>query len=231
MPESSNNLAGRLAGVRARIATAALRAGREPSAVTLIAVGKTHPAELIREAYAAGQRDFGENRIQEALGKFDALADLPLAWHLIGHLQRNKARQAVGRFALIHSVDSVRLIETLESEAARAGIIQPILLQLNLAGEASKFGAAAEDLPALLDALAAAPHLRAGGLMTIPPYDDDPEASRPLFRRLRQMLDSVPPGGPLVPRHLSIGMSNDFEVAVEEGATLVRVGTTIFGER
>lgn len=231
MPESPNNLAGRLAAVRARIAAAAARAGRDPAAVKLVAVGKTHPAGLIREAFGAGQRDIGENRIQEALGKLDELADLPIAWHLIGHLQRNKARQAVGRFALIHSVDSARLIEALEAEAARAGVIQPILLQLNLSGEASKFGAAAEELPALLDAVAGAPHLRAEGLMTIPPYDEDPEKSRPIFRRLRRLLESIPAGGPLAARHLSIGMSNDFEVAVEEGATLVRVGTTIFGER
>jgi hypothetical protein len=223
-------LAARLADVRERLAAAARRAGRRADDIALVAVSKTHPVELLRAAVAAGQTLFGENRVQEALPKIDALAGAA-RWHLIGHLQTNKVNQAVGRFELIHSVDSVRLIEALEARAARLPIVQPILLQLNVAGEASKFGAPPEELPALLDALAAAPHLRAEGLMTMPPYDPDPEAGRPHFTRLRELMAELPPVAHFTPRRLSMGMSGDYEVAIEEGATLLRVGTAIFGER
>lgn len=226
-------IAARLETIHGRIAEAAVRAGRGLGAVGLIAVSKTHGATVVSAAYAAGAHVFGENRVQEALPKIDALLELQPApqWHLIGHLQRNKAKDIVGRFALIHSVDSVRLIEALEEAAAKRGVVQPILLQISLAGEEQKFGASHEALPALLEALAGAPHLRGEGLMTVPPYDDDAEASRPYFRRLRELLAQIGERPNFQPRELSMGMSGDFEVAIEEGATLVRVGTAIFGER
>jgi len=224
---------GRLKGIQARIAAAARRAGRSPESVALVAVSKTHPAALIAAARAAGQRVFGESRLQEALPKIEALERTapPPEWHLIGHLQRNKVAQAAGRFALIHSVDSVRLIEELEKQCAARGIDQRILLEINVSGEASKFGAPPEELPFLLAALEKTPHLRGEGLMTIPPYDLDPEAVRPHFARLRDLMAGLGERPNFTPRHLSMGMSGDFEVAIEEGATLVRVGTAIFGER
>ncbi len=224
-------IARNLMEIHARVKAAARRAGRDPASIALVAVSKTHPTERVRAAIEAGQFVFGENRVQEALPKIDALACVQAQWHLIGHLQGNKARQAVGRFALIHSVDSVGLIQELEKRAAAAAVVQPILLQINVSGEASKFGAAPGLLPALLEALRGAPHLAAQGLMTIPPLTDDPKASRPHFRRLRGLLGSISADAPLAPRHLSMGMSDDFEVAIEEGATLIRVGTAIFGRR
>ena len=234
--EQTNNREGalraRIAEVRGRVEGAARRAGRAAGEITLIAVSKTHPAEAVRLARGAGLTDFGENRVQEALPKIEAVAgDGEIAWHLIGHLQRNKAREAAGRFGLIHSVDSVRLIEALESAAARAGVMQRILLQISLAGEAQKAGAEPEGLPGLIEALASAPHLRCEGLMTVPPYSEDAEQSRPYFRRLREMLGTLREAGNVTPRHLSMGMSGDFEVAIEEGATMIRVGTALFGER
>jgi PLP dependent protein len=232
-PELVAQMAERIRDVRDRIAAAASRAGRQPEDVTLVAVSKTHPVERLRAALAAGQTVLGESRIQEALPKIEALATpgSMIRWHLIGHLQTNKVQQAVGRFELIHSVDSARLIAALEERAARLGLVQPILLEVNVAGETSKSGAAPEELPRLLEALAEATHLRAEGLMTIPPYEEDPAASRPYFARLRELLQSLPPAPQWTPRHLSMGMSGDFEVAIEEGATLVRVGTAIFGSR
>ncbi|MEN6627998.1 MAG: YggS family pyridoxal phosphate-dependent enzyme [Candidatus Sumerlaeia bacterium] len=230
MSDTVSNIAASLAAVRARIEAAAARAGRDPREVTLVAISKTNPAEAVREAMAAGQLVFGENRIQEALPKIEAVGGAA-RWHLVGHLQSNKARQAVGRFELIHSVDSVGLIHELNERAAAAGLVQKILLQINVSGEASKFGAPPEALGELLGAVACAPHLAAEGLMTIPPFTDDPETSRPHFIRLRGLLDAIPANAPLTARHLSMGMSDDFEVAIEEGATLVRVGTAIFGAR
>jgi pyridoxal phosphate enzyme (YggS family) len=220
----------RLGAIRARLAAAARRAGRDPADVTLIAVSKTHPAGRVSELLAAGQRDFGENRVQEALPKLAAVGPGP-RWHLIGHLQTNKVASIVGKFELIHSVDSVRLIEELERRAGAAGLTQRILLQVNVAGEASKSGAPPEGLTELLTALERAPHLRAEGLMTIPPFDLDAEAARPHFARLRALLENIPASAAFTPRHLSMGMSGDFEVAIEEGATLVRVGTALFGAR
>lgn len=227
----SDEIAGRLSEIRARMDAAARRAGRDPASVTLVAVSKTHPAERVRAALDAGQIVFGENRMQEALPKIEALADTPARWHLIGHLQSNKARQAAGRFELIHSVDSVNLIQELETRAAAAGIVQKILLQINVSGEESKFGASPSEIPALLDALSRAPHLSADGLMTIPPLTETAEISRPHFKRLRELIASIPADAPFTSRHLSMGMSDDFEVAIEEGATLIRVGTAIFGSR
>ena len=232
-----DSLALRLNAVRARIASAARRSGRDPDDVDLIAVSKTRPAEKVLEAMDAGQCVFGENRLQEARAKMDAVATATSSsapapeWHLIGHLQTNKARDAVGRFALIHSVDSVRLVAELERRAAAREVTQAILLQVNVSGETSKFGVTPEALGALLDAVDAAPHLRAEGLMTIPPFSSDPEAARPYFARLHDLWADVADHPARVGRHLSMGMSGDFEVAVEEGATLVRVGTALFGPR
>jgi pyridoxal phosphate enzyme (YggS family) len=221
----------RLTAIRERIATAAARAGRSPEEVTLVAVSKTFPVEAIREAAAAGLRIFGESRAQEALPKLDALADLPLCWHLIGHLQRNKVHAVAGRFELIHTADSVRLIEALEARAGQLCVTQPILLQINVSGEAAKHGAAPEELEQLLDAADACAHIAVRGLMTIPPYDENPEKSRPHFARLRELADHLGNRYPSRPRHLSMGMSGDLEVAVEEGASLVRVGSALFGAR
>lgn len=226
----SNEIAMRLAEIRARMDAAARRVGRDPASITLVAIGKTHAPDRVRAAFEAGQSVFGENRIQEALPKIDALADLGARWHLVGHLQSNKARQAVGRFELIHSVDSPALVLELEKRAAEAGFVQKILLQINVSGEASKFGAAPAEIPALLDALSRAPHLSAEGLMTIPPFNEDPESSRPHFKLLRELLAATRSAARLG-RELSMGMSDDFEVAIEEGATLIRVGTAIFGMR
>ncbi len=209
---------------------AARRAGRDPASIALVAVSKTHPTERVRAAIEAASSSSARTGSGGAAQDRRA-ACVQAPWHLIGHLQGNKARQAVGRFALIHSVDSVGLIQELEKRAAAAAVVQPILLQINVSGEASKFGAAPGLLPALLEALRGAPHLAAQGLMTIPPLTDDPKASRPHFRRLRGLLGSISADAPLAPRHLSMGMSDDFEVAIEEGATLIRVGTAIFGRR
>jgi PLP dependent protein len=223
-------VAERLARVRARIADAARRVGRDPREITLVAVSKGQPADAVRQAIASGQDLFGENRVQEALAKMAAVGK-PAHWHLIGHLQRNKASQAAGRFQLIHSVDSVRLIDELERLAAAAGREQALLLQINVSGEASKSGAPPGELPSLLDRLDASPHLRGEGLMTIPPWSEDPETTRPHFARLRDLLAGIGCRRRFAARHLSMGMSHDFEVAIAEGATLVRVGTAIFGQR
>ena len=226
------SIADRLAEVRARIDAAARSAGRDPSSVRLIAVSKTVPHELIREAYAAGQRDFGENRVQEGLQKISAATDLQIRWHLLGHLQTNKARKAAPMFSTIHGVDSVELLEKLDA-AADAERAPELLIQVDLAGEATKFGVPPDDVPRLFEAAAACRAVRIVGLMTLPPVPETPEEARPWFRRLRDLRDSWLASG--VPaamlRELSMGMSGDFEVAVQEGATMVRVGTAIFGSR
>ena len=236
-----------IAAVRERIAAAAGRAGRDGDSVRLIAVTKTHPLELVRAAAAGGVRDMGENRVQEASEKHAAWDGEPLRWHLIGHLQRNKARRAAEIFDLIHSLDSVRLAETLdryvaESPRAAAGYRLPVLLQVNIAGEAQKEGF---DLPgglanreqlgafyAAVEHIISLSHLEIRGLMTIAPYVAEAETVRPVFRALRALRDELARRFPAVSWHeLSMGMTGDFEVAVEEGATLVRVGRAIFGER
>lgn len=236
-----------IAAIQERIAAAAARAGRDPAAVTLVAVTKTHPADMVRAAAAAGVRDVGENRVQEASEKHDECANEPLRWHLIGHLQRNKARRAAEIFDLIHSVDSLRLAESLDryvAEGARdpsKGRL-PILLQVNVAGETQKEGfdlpgglANQEQLPGFIEAVAqivALEHIEVRGLMTIAPYVEEPEQVRPVFRALRGLRDELAIRFPAAPWHeLSMGMTGDFEIAVEEGATLVRVGRAIFGER
>jgi len=223
----------RLIQVRARIDAAARSAGRDPASVRLVAVSKTFPIEAVRAAYEAGQRDFGENRVQEALQKIDRSTDLTIRWHLLGHLQTNKARKAAPAFATIQSVDSVELLEKLDRAADESGSSPELLIQVDLAGEATKFGVSPPEMPRLLDAAAACRAARVAGLMTLPPVPETPEDARPWFRRLRDLRDGWLASG--VPadmlRELSMGMSGDFEVAVQEGATLVRVGTAIFGSR
>jgi hypothetical protein len=227
------SIADRLTGIRARIDAAARSAGRDPSSVRLVAVSKTFPADAVREAYEAGQRDFGENRVQEALQKMSGSADLPIRWHLLGHLQTNKARKAASAFAMIQSVDSVELLQKLDDAAVESGQAPELLIQVDLAGEATKFGAPLPEVPRLLEAAAACRAARVVGLMTLPPVPDTPEDSRPWFRRLRDLRDGWQASGTpaAMLRELSMGMSGDFEVAVQEGATLVRIGTAIFGSR
>ena len=227
------SIANRLAEVRSRISDAATSAGRDPSSVRLVAVSKTFPINAIREAYAAGQRDFGENKVQEGLQKFSTCADLSIRWHLLGHLQTNKARKAVPAFAMIQGVDSLELLQKLDRAAEESGHNPELLIQVDLAGEATKFGAPVGEVPRLLEAAGACRAARVVGLMTLPPIPDTPEDARPWFRRLRdlreQWLASGVPAATL--RELSMGMSGDFEVAIQEGATMVRVGTAIFGSR
>ena len=217
------------------MAEAARRAGRSPDEVTLVAVSKTFGAEAVREAWAAGQRDFGENKVQEALQKIGETADTQIRWHLIGHLQSNKAKRAAGSFACIHSVDSVDLVEKLDAAASSSTppATPEVLIQVDLAGEATKFGVAEEDADRCVRAALEATSLRLAGLMLMPPWNDDQERTRPWFRRLRELRDRMVRDG--IPstalRHLSMGMSHDFEAAIEEGSTLVRVGTAIFGQR
>jgi len=227
-----SQIARNLKDVRARLLAAARRAGREADEVRLVAVTKKVPPELVREALAADQRLFGENYVQEARTKREALGP-GVTWHFIGPLQTNKARAAVELFDLIHVLDRLKLAQALEQAAARLGKVQEVLLQVNLAGEETKSGAAPEEVPALLKQVARLPHLQVVGLMTIPPWLTDPEAVRPYFRALRELRDHLQALGvvdhPL--QELSMGMSGDFETAVAEGATLVRVGTAIFGTR
>jgi pyridoxal phosphate enzyme (YggS family) len=227
------SIADRLTEVRARIDAAARSAGRDPSSVRLIAVSKTFPLELVREAYAAGHRDFGENRVQEGLQKIAAATDLQIRWHLLGHLQTNKARKAAPAFSTIHGVDGVELLQKLDTAALESGHAPELLIQVDLADEATKFGVPPDEVPRLFEAAAACRAARVVGLMTLPPVPDTPEDARPWFRRLRQLRDGWSAAG--VPaamlRELSMGMSGDFEVAVQEGATMVRVGTAIFGSR
>ena len=228
-----SDIAERLAAIRNRIDNAARGAGRDPASVRLIAVSKTFPISAVREAYAAGQRDFGENRVQEALQKIAVSTDLSIRWHLIGHLQSNKARKAAPAFAMVQSVDSTELLQKLDAAAEEAGRSLELLIQVDLAGEATKHGARPEEVPRLFEAAAACRAARVVGLMTLPPVPETPEEARPWFRRLRELRDQWQAAG--VPasmlRELSMGMSGDFEVAVQEGATLVRVGTAIFGSR
>ena len=226
-------IADRLAGVRARIAAAARSAGRDPSSIRLVAVSKTFPIDAIREAYAAGQREFGENRVQEALQKIASTSDLGIKWHLLGHLQTNKAKKAAPAFSTIHSVDSVELLQKIDAAAADAGRAPELLIQVDLAGEATKFGVPPADVLPLFDAAVRCRAARVAGLMTLPPIPESPEDARPWFRRLRELRDQWLASGvpPSMLAELSIGMSGDFEVAIQEGSTMVRVGTAIFGTR
>jgi len=227
-------IAARVDSVRERIARAAARAGRSPDEITLVAVSKTHPPERIREAFAAGLRHFGENKVQEAEGKIAALADLHAAglrWRMVGHLQGNKARRAAEIFDTVDSVDDLALAGRLERAAEHARRHLPILVQVDLGRETTKFGLDEAHLFPLLEQLRSYKAVRAEGLMTLPPLFDDPEEGRPYFRRLRGLLDEARRRSLVLGRELSMGMSHDFEVAIEEGATQVRVGTALFGER
>ena len=230
------SIAKNIAQVRERIAAAARRAGRNPDEITLMGVTKTFPAERIREGYAAGLRVFGENRVQEFAGKADALRDLrDVEWHLIGHLQTNKTAKAAELFDAVDSVDSVRMAEKLNAFAAGADKTLSVLIEINVGGERAKSGVApgSDELEQILQSAPRWGSLKICGLMSVPPYTEDPEGSRGYFRQIRQIRDSIaaralPTIGTAV---LSMGMSHDFEVAIEEGATCVRVGTAIFGER
>jgi PLP dependent protein len=240
-----STIATNLTAVRERIARAAEASRRAPESVRLIAVSKTFPAESVRAAIAAGQRDFGENKVQEAIPKIEAIeasaasaaaeqsGDDPIRWHLIGHLQSNKARKAARPFDVIHSIDSADLLQKIDAAAREARRTPELLIQVDLAGEATKFGATPDDLQPIYDAAAALTNARLVGLMILPPWSEDPKVARPYFRRLRELRDELGSRG--VPaarlRELSMGMSHDFEVAIAEGATMVRVGTAIFGKR
>jgi pyridoxal phosphate enzyme (YggS family) len=222
-----NSLRENLAEVRRRIAEAASRAGRNANEIKLIAVSKTHPAEVLREAIEAGAEVFGENKVQEAEGKINEIGREKVEWHLIGHLQSNKARKAVQLFDVIHTLDSIELAERLEricSEEKRESL--SVLIQVDFAGEATKNGVAEKDVPGLIETFRDYTHLKLKGFMIIPPFFEDIEKVRPFFRQLREIRDGLLPGG-----ELSMGMSHDFETAVEEGASMIRVGTAIFGER
>lgn len=227
------SVAARLQAIARRIDDAARRAGRRAEDVRLVAVSKTFPIDAVREAYAAGQREFGENRVQEALAKIEASGDLDIRWHLIGHLQSNKARRAAERMSCIQSIDSVDLLRRVDQAAAAAGRSLQVLVQVDLAAEPTKFGAPPETLLPIFTAAAECTAARVTGLMLIPPLTENPDDARPWFARLRQERDRLLAAGvpaPLV-RELSMGMSHDFEVAIEEGATIIRVGTAIFGQR
>ena len=219
-----------LAAIQARIKTVAEKHGRKAGEVRLVAVSKTNPPEAIREVFEAGQRAFGESRVQEALQKLDALPS-EIEWHFIGHLQTNKIRKVVGRFALFHGVDNQNLALQMNRIAGELGVTANVLLEVNVSGEESKFGFDPKTLPAALEVLLPLPFLRIQGLMTMAPYSDDPETARPYFAKLRELRDrlAAETGNPLP--ELSMGMSGDFEQGIAEGATIVRVGSAIFGER
>jgi pyridoxal phosphate enzyme (YggS family) len=232
--EATACLRERLEAVREKIATVVTRCGRDPKEITLVAVSKTHPLSIVKEALDVGVTDFGENRVQEAESKIPALPSEAARWHLIGHLQANKARRAVKLFDVVHTLDSVSLAHRLDRscvEEDRAEL--PVLIQVDLAGEASKSGVPATDLAEFAGIVNQCSRLRLQGLMTLPPFLEDVERVRPFFRRLRESRDELQARGHFGDQQgeLSMGMSHDFEVAIEEGATIVRVGTAIFGER
>lgn len=222
-----------LTEVRSRIIQSCERAGRSPEEVTLIAVSKTKPVSAITEAIAADQTVFGENKVQELCDKQEYFQNPELRWHMIGHLQRNKVKYLIGKTALIHSVDSLRLARQIEEESAKAHVITDILIEVNMAREESKFGFMPEETEHAVRTIAALPHVHICGLMTIAPYVEDAEQNRPIFRQMYQLyididnkkIDNIDM------KILSMGMTGDYQVAVEEGATIVRVGTGIFGER
>jgi PLP dependent protein len=230
----ADGLAKRIVEVKGRIAEAAARAGRSASDITLVAVSKTHPADMVRAAIAAGLKDFGENKVQEAEKKIPAVGREASRWHLIGHLQSNKARRAVNLFDVIHSLDSASLARKLDRLCADQGREElSVLIQVDLGHEATKAGADENELPALVQAIGEYERLRLTGLMTLPPLFDEAEGARPFFRRLRELRDNLSQQGAFGDRagELSMGMTHDFEIAIEEGATMIRVGTAIFGER
>jgi PLP dependent protein len=234
---TDEQIADNVSSVRQRMADACRRAGRAPGEVLLVAVTKTVPADALRSAWSLGSRDFGENRVQEARVKMAELRDLPIFWHMIGHLQGNKAGQAVDMFQMIQSIDSVDLARQVSARAVRHARLTPVLLEVNVSAEESKSGfrATAGGTDAFVAAareIASLPGMDVWGLMTVAPMVSDPEMVRPHFRRLRDLRDELRTGVPgCAWRHLSMGMSDDFEVAIEEGATIVRLGRAIFGPR
>lgn len=225
-------IAENLQQVRDNIVRACEAVGRDPKEVTLVAVSKTKPAELLKEAYDADARVFGENKVQEIMDKYDKLPG-DIQWHMIGHLQRNKVKYIVDKVAMIHSVDSVRLAETIEQEASKHNVRVPILIEVNVAGEESKFGVKTEEVLPLIRQISEFPHLEIKGLMTIAPYVENPEENREIFRQLKKLSVDIAAKNinNITMSVLSMGMTGDYEVAVQEGATMVRVGTGIFGER
>ena len=218
--------------VRKNIQDACRSVGRDPEEVTLIAVSKTKPVELLQEAYQAGARDFGENKVQEIMDKYPQLPS-DIRWHMIGHLQRNKVKYIVDKAAMIHSVDSLRLAQTIEQEAAKHDVQVPILLEVNVAEEDSKFGLKMDEVLPLIEAIAEFPHIRVCGLMTLAPYVENAEENRMFFRQLKKLSVDIAAKNinNVSMSVLSMGMTGDYQVAVQEGATMVRVGTGIFGER
>ena len=231
MENRSNTITSNLGKLRVRITDAAERAGRRAEEITLVAVSKTHPAESIVAAYEAGVRHFGENRVQEWEAKQPQVANLDATWHLIGHLQSNKARRAAHLFRRVDSLDDLALAKKLHAAADAEGKCLPVLIEVHLSGEETKSGVAEEELSSLAASIAPFAHLDFAGLMTIPPFFDEPERVRPYFRKLRELRDGLSRqlGRPLP--ILSMGMSHDFEVAIEEGATEIRIGTALFGVR
>ena len=218
--------------VRRNIVEACKAVNRDPSEVTLISVSKTKPVSMLQEAYDAGSRDFGENKVQEIMDKYPQLPS-DIRWHMIGHLQRNKVKYIVDKVALIHSVDSLRLAETIENEAAKHNVTVPILIEVNVAQEESKFGLKTEEVLSLVESVAVLPHINIKGLMTIAPYVEDPEENREIFRELKKLSVDIAAKNinNVNMSVLSMGMTGDYQVAVQEGATMVRVGTGIFVER
>jgi len=226
------NIKQNLEDIRARINAAAIKAGRDPKEITLIAVSKLNPAEAVTEASKCGQKDFGENWVKEMLEKQESVGE-DLSWHFIGHLQTNKVKPIIGKTVLIHSVDSERLARAIDKESEKKGVITDILLEINIAGEESKYGIVPEELSSFVDSISDLNNIKIRGLMTVAPICDDPEANRPYFKKMRELFvdiksksyDNINMGV------LSMGMTLDFETAVSEGATHVRVGTGIFGAR
>ena len=234
MAAAAETLQIRIDEVRRKIAAAVQKSGRAPESVKLVAVSKTHPEAVVRQAIELGLTDFGENRVQEAEAKIIAVGDSAARWHLIGHLQANKVRRAVKLFDVIHSLDSIGLAQRLERSCVEGGREElQVLIQVDLAGEATKSGVALTELPGLAKFVKDCSRLRLTGLMILPPFFDDPEDVRPFFRRLKDLRDELHAGGLFggSSGELSMGMTHDFEVAIEEGATMVRVGTAIFGKR
>lgn len=221
----------RLENILERIQRACERAGRNPKEVKLLGASKTVPPEKIREFYNCGLRVFGESRVQEFLKKYEALQDLEIEWHFIGYLQTNKVKYLINKVVLIHSLDRKALADEIQKRAQRAGITQDVLIEVNLGGEETKAGIEPENLKELFEYTLSLPNLRVLGLMCIPPYLENPQEVRPYFRKLRELKEGLEKEFSLKLPHLSMGMSHDFEVAIEEGATIVRIGTALFGER
>jgi len=230
----ASTLSERLEAVRQKIEASARRSGRSPEEITLLAVTKTHPAEVVREAIAAGMTDLGENKIQEADAKIITVGRNSARWHMIGHLQSNKARRAVALFDVIHSLDSASLAQKLDRICAEDGRSElPLMIQVDLGHEATKSGVEETELPSVAGVVRDCEHLRLAGLMTVPPFFEEAEQARPFFHKLRQLRDELAAQGAFGDGRgeLSMGMTNDYEIAIEEGATIVRIGTAIFGER